>query len=180
MHPASKFVLVLTLCGLCFPAASAGAADKCGSKEHHEFDFWVGEWSGVEKSPEAGADKPMSTAKIAVTKVLGGCALLEHKEVRASDLAFDSATLMAYDKPTGTWALHYYDDFNFDFQVWDGSQVDGRWRFSRERLLDGKKVQVRITWTVVSHDKVTWKIERSMDGGATWTPRSVIEYVRSH
>ena len=172
--------------GLCVVSLLASAAhaqapqgnSRCSAAEQARFDFWVGEWTGIEKGLRDGEMKSLSTTHVSATKILDGCALLELNEVDAGDVAFKSVTVRSFDTQKKTWMLHYTDNINNTFQVWDGAEVDGQWRFSTERILDGKKVLVRLSWTVVSRDQVTWQIDRSTDDGATWMPRSKIEFTR--
>jgi hypothetical protein len=181
MKTMSRRALLATLClavlgpRLALAAGTAGS-NRCGAAEQRQFDFWVGEWSGIEKQPQE--PQPVTRIEVRVEKILGGCALLERNDLTTKDSAFSSVTLRAYDKDRKAWGLHYFDDLNQSFQAWGGALVDGHWQFSRERMVDGKKMLVRVVWTVVSNDSVTWRIERSADGGGTWTPRSVVEFSR--
>ena len=34
------------------PTAGTAGAERCGATEQRQFDFWVGEWSGVERQPQ--------------------------------------------------------------------------------------------------------------------------------
>jgi len=183
MHRSLRNRLLAALCGcvLLAPAAHGQAPKgnaRCSTAQQAQFDFWLGEWTGTEKGVRDGQLKTLSTTHVTASKILDGCALLELNEVDAGEVAFKSVTVRAFDNQKGTWMLHYTDNINNTFQVWEGAQVDGKWRFSTERVIEGSKVLVRLSWTVASKDQVTWQIERSTDNGATWTPRSTIEFTR--
>ena len=44
---------------------------------------------------------------------------------------------------------------------------------------DGKLVQMRMVFTDIAADRMTWRWERTADGGASWTPAMILEYRRA-
>ena len=44
---------------------------------------------------------------------------------------------------------------------------------------DGKRVQMRMVFTDIAASSMLWRWERTVDGGATWTPQMLIEYRRA-
>ncbi len=158
---------------------SSRKTNPCESSETKEFDFMLGEWRGVEKVATAGKEGAItSTSKIQVKKVLNGCAIQEDWEFEDRGKRLFNATLLrSYNAETRKWLLSYVDD-QLNHQFYEGHKESGQWRFLRERLVEGKPVLVRITWTSASHHKVEQTIERSEDNGKTWAVRATVSYSR--
>src|SRR5436305_12772522 len=131
------------------PVAAKASARRCDVAEVGKFDFWLGKWSGTETLQVDGKPQPGGTATVEVVPVLEGCALLERREVRLPQQTLKTLSLFAYDRDLKRWRLHFFDDADIN-QVWEGSFVNGRWEFSREREADGKKLLVRIVWIEAS------------------------------
>ena len=50
------------------------AAPACSAPEYRQFDFWIGDWDAFEAGEKA------AEARVRVTRILGGCVLLEDYE----------------------------------------------------------------------------------------------------
>jgi hypothetical protein len=178
-----KAVLILVASlGLTLPhagsaQAAAATAGRCQPAQAGRFDFWIGKWSGREISPTDGKPQPGgSSSTVEVVPVLAGCGVLERREIRLPKETLRTLSLFAYDGELKRWRLHFFDDAGIN-QEWEGDFVDGHWQFSRERVADGKKMLVRITWVEAGKDRVLWETSRSEDSGKTWVVRSRTEFI---
>lgn len=184
MNQANLTPKILTAILLLLPTALVGQqptknTNPCESPEAKQFDFIVGEWRGVEKAATDGKDMAItSTSEIKVKKVLNGCVIQENWEFIADGKRLFSAILLrSYDAGSQKWLLSYVDD-QLNHQLYEGRKESGRWRFFRERLVEGKPVLIRITWVSASSDKFEQIIERSEDNGKTWKIRAIVSYSR--
>ena len=181
MYQANSSPKILIAILLLFPTIIVGQqptpkTPPCESSEAKQFDFMVGEWRGVERTPTDS--KITSTSEIQVKKVLSGCVIQESWEFSAGGKRLFSAILLrSYDIGSRTWMLSYVDD-GLNHQLYEGRKESGQWRFLRERFVEGKPVLVRITWTSLSSDKFEQLIERSEDKGTTWKTRAIVSYNR--
>ena len=107
----------------------------------------------------------------------GGCAIEERWTVRDGDkVLFRAVLLRSFDRSTKRWMLSYVDD-DLNHQLYEGRPHDGGWAFHHTReAADGKTVHVRIVWKRSTRG-VEQIIERSTDGGATWTRGAVVDMV---
>lgn len=136
------------------PAPPAG----CGTPEHRQFDFWVGEWNVTTPDGQlAGTSR--------IEAVLGGCALLEHW-TGSRGLAGKSLTLyVAADKQWNqTWVDGAGNRLVFTGGL-DGARMVLRnaWTSS-----DGKAMRSELAWTPQPDGAVRQVWRESKDAGATW------------
>ena len=131
------------------------AAAPCTSAEHHQLDFWIGNWNVYDVS-----DEKTIAAHVRVDSILDGCVLHE-----------------SYEDPSG---LH-----GESYSIFDESQKKWHqtWVTNRGQLLqiDGSKRGDAIVFEGASDGtmyRVSWKpeggvvretAERSTDHGKTWT-----------
>jgi hypothetical protein len=157
---------------------SEPVVNPCESVVTKQFDFMIGEWSGVERSAGEGQMKVISTSEIQVSKALNGCVVQERWEFSDNGKKLFSALLFrAFDNATQKWRLSYVDD-HLNHQTYEAREDMGKLRFFRQRIVDGKPVLVRITWVSVNSDKFEQVVERSTDGDENWKLRSIITYQR--
>jgi hypothetical protein len=141
------------------PAPSGPKGSVCGSAAHHQFDFWLGEW---EVATPLGA--PAGTNR--VQRLLEGCALQEHWE--AAD-GSKGTSLSSYDAVARKWRQTYVDDTG-QVLVLEGEFKDGRMVLQGEKSMGRQRVALqRISWQVVSGDKVRQRWDISQDDGKSWS-----------
>lgn len=144
-------------------AASAGQATPtpapCASKEHHQFDFWIGEWDVT--TPDG---KPAGHSRI--EGVLGGCALLEHWEGAGGASGKSLSLYVAADRQWNqTWV-----DGQGDRIVLTGGFEGGRMVLRNAwKAADGKAMRSELAWTPGADGSVRQVWRESNDDGATWT-----------
>jgi hypothetical protein len=141
---------------------AAAASDKpCSAPQFHQFDFWIGEWSVTNAE-----GKPAGTNR--VVSILGGCALQENW---TSATGGKGTSLNVYDEPNRRWHQSWVDDSG-GLLLLDGEFRDGKMILVGRRPKKDRSGTLlhRITWTVVSDDRVQQKWEASANEGRTWTP----------
>jgi hypothetical protein len=148
--------------------AQAPANPTCTDSLRKSMAFLQGHWKGRSYSV-FGRDTVLDALmKVHSKPLFGRCAWEEHWEAVKDDHVLFTAKLMrAYDAPTQRWMVHYVDD-QLNSQVYEGRPEAAQWRFFRTRLDRGVSIQVRLTWRP-SKGGYEQLIERSRDGGATWT-----------
>lgn len=136
-------------------------ADKCSAPEHHQFDFWIGEW-------HVHGPKGRLLGHSRVTSILGGCALREEWTSASGQTVGTSHN--AYDPQTRQWHQAWVDNGPSQLRL-VGGLVD------RDMVLEqrapggaaGASDVQRITWTPLPDGRVRQHWQASKDGGATWT-----------
>jgi hypothetical protein len=84
--------------------AQAPPGQNCRAAEHHQFDFWIGDWN-VMVEKEAG--KPQVAGVNRIEAVMDGCALAEHWE---SAKGGHGTSLNFYDRRTARWHQTWIDE----------------------------------------------------------------------
>src|SRR5215813_5206993 len=142
------------------PTPSTPAEQSCTAPEFHQFDFWIGEWDVVNSE-----GKPAGQNR--VVSIVNGCALQENW---TSASGHRGTSLNVYDEPNRKWHQSWVDDSGGLLQL-DGEFRDGRMVLAGRRPKKDRSgfLLHRITWTVVSEDRVQQKWEASGNEGRTWT-----------
>jgi hypothetical protein len=155
-------------------AAHAQAAPTygCDSPESKALDFWIGEWELTYQ----GDDGKPAKSRNRITKVLDGCAVLE--EFRgAPGTKLDGRSYSSFDRATRQWKQTWVDN-TAAYLDFAGGTVDGQMYFAREVERQGKRVKQRMIFQDVQKDSLTWRWQRSDDGGITWLTQWEIGYRR--
>ena len=85
-----------------------------------------------------------------------------------------------YHAPSGTWRQTWVDNQGGYLLFTGGRRDDGAMALRTDPFTNpqGQEQVSRMTWTDVSDDALTWRWQRSTDGGATWEDQWVIRYAR--
>ncbi len=152
--------LLLLLALLQMPAPPAPADGSCAATEHHQFDFWIGDWD-----VRAANGQALGTNHI--TSILGGCALQENWS--SANGKSRGVSINAFDAADGHWHQEWVDTSPSRLTL-SGGLVDGR-MVMEQRTTDtanGKVEVQRISWTPLPDGRVRQHWEVSTDDGATW------------
>jgi hypothetical protein len=130
----------------------------CGTPEHRQFDFWIGEWSVTQAGKPAGTNR--------IERILDGCALLESWTGASG---FRGNSLNFYDATRKRWHQTWTDTSGLGLAI-DGEFAQGRMVLAGTRLdpQTQRTVHDRITWTPNPDGTVRQLWESSSDG-KTWT-----------
>jgi ketosteroid isomerase-like protein len=136
-------------------------SETCAAANHHEFDFWIGDWEAFD------FDNPDKiVARTRVTSILGGCVLFEEYN-GASGLEGLSLSILDASKPQ--WHQSWVTNRG-QLLLLDGKMESGAMVLSGMELVSGgKKRQVRGTWKRVNGG-VRESAETSLDHGKSWQP----------
>jgi hypothetical protein len=154
------------------PAQPATAAASCAAPEHHQFDFWIGDWD-----VRAANGQALGTNHI--TSILGGCALQENWSSANGKLR--GVSINTFDPADRRWHQEWVDTSPSRLTL-TGGLVDGRMVMEqRGPASAGGTIQVqRITWTPLEGGRVRQQWEVSTDGGTTWKTSFDGYYARRH
>ena len=135
------------------------SAKACAAPEHHQFDFWIGEWDvTLPNGKRAGTNR--------IESILGGCAL---RETWAGAGGSNGTSYNAYDATRRRWHQTWVDNQG-SLLLLEGTFADGRMILEGETLdTAGQSQRQRITWETKAPGRVRQLWETSTDGGATWT-----------
>ncbi len=145
-----------------------GPPPDCSAPEHHQFDFWIGDWTVTTQG------KPTGTNRIEAD--LAGCVLVERWT--AAD-GGRGTSLNFYDRATRAWYQTWMDDRGGALRL-KGGLVDRRMVMTSEALPSraGATTLQRITWSLEPDASVRQLWESSADGGTTWTVAFDGRYVK--
>ena len=150
---------ILLFASLCATTGAHGQSAPCAAAEHHQFDFWIGDWDVT--TPDG---KPAGKNKIEA--ILGGCALRESWTGAKGGVG---TSYNAWDRRRGVWHQTWMDAQGNVLQL-EGRFADGRMTLVgvTEDSTGGKATQ-RIIWEQTAPGQVRQLWETSTDGGASWT-----------
>jgi len=145
------------------PAAPAAppARANCDPAEHHQLDFWVGEWRVFQKAD--GVEVGSST----IAAVADGCGVSEHySSPGAPGGAYEGYSYSAFDRKDGKWH-QFYVDVNGN-ATWFTGQLEGA---EMALYAPGRQgAQQRMSYTLNPDGSVEQVGVVSTDGGKTWQP----------
>lgn len=131
----------------------------CSASEHHQFDFWVGDWTVTVQGKPAGTNRIEASLK--------GCVLVESWTATGGG---KGTSLNFYDRNTRRWHQTWIDDRGGVLQM-QGGVVNGAMVMRTAALPQpgGGTVIHRITWSPQDGGRVRQHWESSTDDGKTWT-----------
>lgn len=153
-------------------------ARPCDTPEGHQLDFWIGEWELAWPAGQGGASEgEEGRGTNAISRTLGDCIVYEQFESETTGLSGRSWS--TYDPRSGQWRQTWVDDQG-SYLTFTGGLRDGRMElYGPERTTpDGRTFRMRMIWTDVTEDSLTWRYQRTTDAGETWTDAWVIQYRR--
>jgi hypothetical protein len=141
-------------------APAPKAVAKCATPEHHQFDFWVGDWDAY----DAGAPGKV-VARNRVDRILDGCAL---REVYEQTDGLVGQSFSVYDASRQVWHQSWVTNQGQLLTI-EGRFENGRMTLAGTRLIAGHEQKVRGVW-YQEKGSVRETAETSDDGGKTWKP----------
>lgn len=145
----------------------------CDSPEARQFDFWVGEWDLAYVE-----DGRAATSRSRITKILGGCALLEEFS-GPPGTRLEGRSLTTFDRVSRRWKQTWVDN-TASYLDFTGGWADGRMVLTREARITGGRFLQRMVYRDIHPDSLKWLWQRSDDEGHTWTTLWEIDYKRVH
>jgi len=139
--------------------AGASPPKACASPEHHQFDFWIGEWEvSLPNGARAGANL--------IQPILDGCVV---HESWTGAKGGKGQSFNAYDATRRVWHQTWVSDQG-DLLILEGRFDQGKMILVGEkRDSGGAKRLERITWQETAPGEVRQLWDSSTDGGTSWT-----------
>lgn len=185
--PGLCYALPLVILGALAGPARAQVPPRCPEPEARQFDFWIGEWDveNRQRSPEAA---PGDTTLLAtgsatdrVSKVLGGCAIVEHWFGELTHTTQRGFSVRAWDPTSERWVLwlNWPGPQGPGFARLEGTFADGIGTFTREVQGAQGSATVRFTFSGVTDAGFRWTGAFAPQGGS-WTRFWVMDFKRRH
>jgi hypothetical protein len=151
--------------------APAPSPPPCGSAEHRQFDFWIGQWDVFAPDGKKAGDNRIES-------IDGGCALVERWRGRGG---FTGTSLNSWDAGSRRWRQHWVDSQGGLLQL-SGAFDGARMVLSGMQPHDsrpGVMLRHRIAWTPQADGAVRQLWEQSEDDGRSWSTVFDGRYVRA-
>jgi hypothetical protein len=164
----AAYTLICLLIGH-FCMAQKTPPSPCATPEASQFDFWVGEW-------DAFYSDTLQPASNTITKPYNNCILQEN--FYDPNTSFRGMSVSGYNPKTKKWQQTWVDNQGAYIAL-TGEFKDGKMQLNNEITKpDGKKIQQRMLFYNISHERFDWSWDSSNDDGKTWTVNWKIHYVR--
>lgn len=154
----SRLFTVLAI--LCVVPNPASAAAPCGTPQHRQFDFWIGDWEVTDKDGKT----PYGTNSITLEE--GGCLLHEHWQGAKGGTG---QSFNFYDQATTRWEQVWVAKDGSSLTLIGGIEGTAMVLVGDAKQADGKSVRNKITWTPQDDGRVRQQWSSSADGGTTWS-----------
>lgn len=164
---------VLACVGCALAHAQPAAAPPCGTPEFRQMDFWVGVW---DVRWEAASGIPAGQGVNTITRAYGDCVIQEAFDGGPATGGLIGHSVSTYHAPLQRWRQTWVDNQGGYFALVGGPEGDDFVLVS-SRVTDNAPVQ-RMVFTDITPDSLTWRWQRTPDGGATWADQWVIQYTR--
>jgi hypothetical protein len=138
-------------------------ASPADSADLRYYDGWPGVWHRVE------GERIDSLPTFEVRRGPGN-SFLETWHLTIDGKRISSLGLRSWDPATSTWRLVWVADPDL-FQIWDGIKLEDGWYLLRQFGDGADAFLSRQAWIPHGSDRLLRTIERSVDGGRTWTVR---------
>jgi hypothetical protein len=152
------------------PALAADPLPDCSAPEHHQFDFWIGEFDVTTPDGQVAGHN-------VIAPTLGGCALTEHW---TSANGGEGRSINFYDRQDRRWHQIWIDSRGAPLRL-SGAFAEGSMLLEgTTHDADGGTRHHRIRWTPHPDGSVRQHWEASTDSGKTWETLFDGRYVRKN
>lgn len=170
-------MVVLLVTTAAHARATGSAAAACSAAEARQLDFWIGSWdlTGRMRTPDGWVETPATNE---VRAALDGCVIEERFRMTDPD-GLQGMSVSAYDARAREWRQTWVDNRG-GYLVFRGGLADGRMTLSTTPAANaaGDTVVSRMAFSDIGPERLTWRWERSTDGGRSWTLLWTLEYRR--
>lgn len=154
------------------------APPPCEAPEHHQFDFWLGDWEVLNlwKERDEAEFREVGRATNRVHAVAGGCGVVEHWQGWLGPNLIVGFSVRSWNPVTEEWDLVLLwprpDRTSF-------STLHGVFRHGRGEFLAEQGGQLtRYTFSDIQDTTFRWSDAYSTDGGVTWAHSWIMEFSR--
>lgn len=144
--------------------AAEQSVKPCSGDNYQTLDFWLGEWKVTWKGGE-GTNR--------ITKSHGGCVVNEDFK----SPVLHGMSISMYVKATGHWRQTWMDDQGSFFDFY-GQRDGDNYIFHTARDPQNPDVQLRMIFTDIKTDSLTWLWQKTSDSGKNWQEKWKINYTR--
>jgi opacity protein-like surface antigen len=159
---------IFAVAALVLAAASAAAQQPapsvCSAAAHHQFDFWVGEWSVTDQTSGQAAGVSQ------IEQIYGGCVIRENW----AEQGFRGGSLNSYWATDKQWHQTWMDSAGAFRHFIGGLDADGRMVLTAHQPdpSGSDKIRlIRLTFTPNKDGTVRQYSDYSDDNGANWKLR---------
>jgi hypothetical protein len=170
----SSLVLGACASGAVTSAPAPAVSTQCAGPQFRELDFWVGDW---DVRWDASPNQPAGSGRNIVTRQLGQCVIQEQFNGGASANNLVGHSVSTYHAPARVWRQTWVDNQGGYFALTGGKQTDGTFVLENTRVGAGAPY-LRMVFSGITPNSLTWRWQRSDDQGATWQDVWVIYYAR--
>jgi hypothetical protein len=161
-------ILFMSSVTLASQAAAPAAPPSCDSAEHHQMDFWLGEWKVTWQGGE-GTNR--------ITRAFNGCAIIENFAATSGNPPLlHGMSISSYQPLNRMWRQSWVDDQNGYFHLSGGPKADGTFVLQTVRMGREPKM-TRMVFENIKPASFTWRWQSS-DEGDVWTDTWVLQYER--
>ena len=160
----SPFALILVslFAATGFAQAQAPKPPDCSAPEHHQFDFWLGDW-------DVPAPDKQPTGHSHIESILAGCVIQENWD---GGSGYAGKSFNTYNRDTKQWEQFWVDTTGMRLHL-VGAFIDGKMVLrgvqDKTNAKTGLPQHERITWTPNTDGSVRHLWETSVDDGKTWS-----------
>lgn len=149
----------------------------CSAPEASQFDFWLGEWDLSWPAEQTGGNPgEVATGTNVITKRFGNCVVEEN--FATADESFRGHSVSVYDEKAASWRQTWVDSSG-GYLLFQGGIRGGIMELRTPAIAaDGATIVQRMLFTEVDEDSLTWRWQRSQDGGENWDEVWTIRYLR--
>lgn len=166
--------------GLASAAAATAPVAACASAEHRQLDFWIGDWDLVVKARTAPDQDTWTEARGQqhIEAILGGCAVAEDFHADGPGVPWAGRSYSSYQPTLGRWRQTWVDDSGGYLAFTGGMEGGVMTLYGEVQERRAGPAQMRMVFLEVSATGLRWEWQRTVDGGATWSPMMIIDYRR--
>ncbi|MFC7049208.1 hypothetical protein [Emcibacter nanhaiensis] len=155
-------------------ARAEAPAAYCASDDYRRLDFWVGTWR-----VHWGAGDQAGEGTNVITRSYDDCVIEENFDggVSSSGQHFRGMSISIYDQRGEQWRQTWMDNQGgfFDFY---GLDLGDEFVFQTKQSVKKPGVILRMLFTDIKPDSLTWRWQKSEDLGNEWKDLWVIYYER--
>lgn len=154
-------------------ASPAAPPSPCNAPEFRQMDFWLGAWDvRWEASSGMAAGRGTNT----ITKAYGDCVIQEAFDGGPASGNLIGHSVSTYHAPLKKWRQTWVDNQGGYFALVGGPEGN-TFVLVSSRLQDNTPVQ-RMVFEDIKANALTWRWQKTPDGGKTWQDQWVIYYTK--
>lgn len=149
-------------------------------EELAKIDFMLGDWDvDVKMRMDPDGEWQQSTAAATVDRPLGGAVQRMSFRGQMMGMDFEGEETISYDRTSKRWVSIWYDNMNARAtKSVGGIDGGGNLVFNGKEMMGAKEVMTRAVCMNKGEGEVFWRMEMSMDNGATWFEHMRLTYTK--